>query len=1069
VGKDLAMIDTEQQVRLNFLEEAEEYFEQLETILLNLATADDRPQQLDAALRAAHSIKGSAGMMGFMPLSHVAHRLEDSFKILRARLIEIDTELETLLLAGVDGLREVKQYHYEGQTVDDAWLQSRMGPIFDQLHARLGDVTDDDENTLLAADEDIDITIVMFTSGVEGALSEFEALRPSLGGEDLRSSLLQYANKMLEFGLIGNIDPFISLCGSIQAATAGATVNQLANIADEALELWQRTSALVALGRMEQLPSQLEWSTNPIAAIDETAPISAAPSSETTSGLAAPEITVPDIDLASLQASLNTIDLSNVAALIPNHSDSSEITASEITAGELANSELANSEIEPVAPESTNSTIDPTPSESTPAVLPAISFDLGDLASLQDTIANLTIPELPTLEPIPTALPAPEAVAATVTTTPITATSVAPKAAPRPTAKPATKPTSDATIRVPVEQLQQINTLFGTLILDRNGINLRLGQFQELMPLLRQRMNDLEGFNLDLRRWYDKSSMEDLVSSNGGAVRSDANTNSNSSNDNGFDALEMDQYSELHLLAQAQMETIVKLQEVINDINLTYQEVQQANNNLNLTSRNLQTKITRTQMRPFEEIVGRFPRVMRDYAVKYGKQVNLTIEGEQTLFERSTLDILTDPLNHLLRNAFDHGIESPEARQLAGKPAEGNIKIRASQRGNRAIVTMSDDGGGINLEKIRAKVRNYGIPEAQIQAFSEQKLLDMIFDAGFSTADKVTELSGRGVGMDVVKSNLQKVQGDIAVSTELGKGTTFTISIPLSLSIFRVMLLESNGFSFALPLDMVKEILPLTAIERSAEHPDHILWQGESVLLFNPDSAWQFAPGTKLNELSGNPMINHPLVVIVGSGDQRYALPIRRYWSEQEVAIRPVNSPFPLPTGFSGVTTLGDGRIVPLLDPIVLMNEQLSQLAIAIQEDNAGTNPASPSTDDRNQIPTILVVDDSIHARRYLALSLEKAGYQVEQARDGREAVDQLLSGLQVQAVICDVEMPRLDGYGVLSEIKTRPEFRNLPIAMLTSRSNEKHRKLAMNLGATAYFSKPYNEQELLQTLEALV
>jgi two-component system, chemotaxis family, sensor histidine kinase and response regulator PixL len=1045
VGKDSAMIDTEQQVRLNFLEEAEEYFEQLESILLNLATADDRPQQLDAALRAAHSIKGSAGMMGFMPLSQVAHRLEDSFKILRARLIEIDTELESLLLAGVDGLREVKQYHYDGQTVDDDWLQGRMGPIFDQLRARLGDVTEADENTLLAADEDVDITIVMFTSGVEGALSEFEALRPSLSGEALRASLVQYANKMLEFGLIGNIDPFITLCGSIQAAASGAAVSQLANIADESLELWQRTSALVALSRMEQLPSQLEWSMNPIAAAQaEPEPtageaITEAASSFASPAMSLPEIAIPEIDLASLQASLNTIDLSAIPALIPQEAVLETIeTVETIEAVDNAEVEVVD-RAEPAA-----------------AVAP-LSFDLGDLASLQDTIANLAIPELPTMEFTPTESPTPKPTIVPIVTTPAKAVS-----------KSAAKPTSDATIRVPVEQLQQINTLFGTLILDRNGINLRLGQFQELMTLLRQRMNDLEGFNLDLRRWYDKSSMEDLVSNGAGAPRIDANPKSNGSDDNGFDALEMDQYSELHLLAQAQMETIVKLQEVINDINLTYQELQQANNNLNLTSRSLQTRITRTQMRPFEEIVGRFPRVMRDYAVKYGKQVNLTIAGEQTLFERSTLDILTDPLNHLLRNAFDHGIESPETRQRAGKPAEGHITIQASQRGNRAIVTMSDDGGGINLDKIRAKIRQYGIPEAQIQAFSEQKLLDMIFDAGFSTADKVTELSGRGVGMDVVKSNLQKVQGDITVSTELGKGTTFTISIPLSLSIFRVMLLESNGFSFALPLDMVKEILPLNSIERPAGDSDHILWQGESVLLFNPDRAWQFAPGTKLNELAGNPMINHPLVVIVGSGDQRYALPIRRYWSEQEVAIRPVNSPFPLPTGFSGVTTLGDGRIVPLLDPIVLMNDQLSQITHS-DADNQNSDHNAPTEPNVNHAPTILVVDDSIHARRYLAMSLEKAGYQVEQARDGREAVDQLLGGLQVQAVICDVEMPRLDGYGVLSEIKTRPEFRSLPIAMLTSRSNEKHRKLAMNLGATAYFSKPYNEQELLQTLESLV
>jgi two-component system, chemotaxis family, sensor histidine kinase and response regulator PixL len=1006
------MMETEQQVRLNFLEEAEEYFEQLESILLNLAAAEDRPQQLDAALRAAHSIKGSAGMMGFMPLSQVAHRLEDSFKILRARLIPIEPELETLLLQGVDCLRAVKQCHYEALPIDQAWMDEWATPIFDRLRDRLGDVTENDENTLLAANEDVDITIVMFTSGVEGALTEFETLRPTLSGEALRQGLLQATNKMLEFGLIGDIEPFILLCTTIQVEASTANVDRIANIADEALELWQRSSALVALSRLEQLPSGLEWS------------VAEAPTPQVLEPIAAPDLTA--VDLSSLMASLNALD-----------------GVSPIAFPDMPSIETI------VAP-----IVEPSIDTTATAAIELPSIDLNDLADLQSAIANLSLPDLSALT-----IPAPAA-----------ATVVAPAPA-----QPKAKAAAEATIRVPVEQLRQINTLFGTLILDRNGVNLRLGQFQELMVLLRQRMNDLEGFNLELRRWYDKASMEGLVPANQPTSSTTPATIDPAQLDAGFDALEMDQYSELHLMAQSQMETIVKLQEVINDINLTYQDMQQASNNLNLTSRSLQTRITRTQMRPFEDIVGRFPRVMRDYALKYGKPVNLKIEGEQTLFERYALDILADPINHLLRNAFDHGIETPEVREAAGKPREGTITIQASQRGNRAIVTMRDDGGGINLDKIRQKIRQHGIPEAQIQALAEPQLLDMIFDAGFSTAEKVTELSGRGVGMDVVKSNLRKVQGDITVSTEFGSGTTFTIGIPLSLSIFRVMLLESNGFTFAVPLNAVQEILPFAAIAvTDSRDGATITWQDQTIPLHNPEQHWQFAPGAKLHELAGNPMINHPLIVVLRAGERVYGMQVKRFWAEQEVAIRPIASPLPLPVGFSGVTTLGDGRIVPLLDPIALVDwDQTPPAAINNQATTDSSidahDDSRDNATDNHQTKTILVVDDSIHARRYLALSLEKAGYAVEQARDGREAVDQLLGGLQVQAVICDVEMPRLDGYGVLSEIKTLPQFRHLPIAMLTSRSNEKHRKLAMNLGATAYFSKPYNEQELLQTLATLV
>lgn len=849
---------------------------------------------------------------------------------------------------------------------------------------------------------------------------------------------------MLEFGLIGEVDRFIDLCTSIQMAASSADVGQISNIADEALELWQRTSALVAIGRPEQIPNSLQWSIANTPATPIEVP--------TTPSEPAEIPTIDADDLSNLQASLTALEGIDLSTLVP------DVAPVESTAAVTAEAPVA----------------DPATHTETDTPTPPVDFDLADLSKLQDAISNLNLPELPD----PLVLPEPTLTVAAPDPAPV-AVATAPTAPLPQAAKPKKAKTGpEATIRVPVEQLRQINNLFGSLILDRNAINLRLSQFQGLMQLLRQRMNDLESFNSELRRWYDKASMEGLVAANQDVVAAMATSlavsSSGKSINNGFDALEMDQYSELHLLAQEQMETIVKLQEVISDINLTNQEMQQANSSLTLTSRSLQTRITRTQMRPFEEIVGRFPRVMRDYALKYGKQVKLQIEGEETLFERYALDILTDPINHLLRNAFDHGIETPEARVAAGKPAEGTITIRAAQRGNRAIVTMSDDGGGINLDKIRDKIRQHGIPESRIQELTESELLNMIFDAGFSTAEKVTELSGRGVGMDVVKANLKKVQGDISVATNFGHGTTFTISIPLSLSIFRVLLLESNGFTFAIPLNVVKEILPLAGQPiAETETGTTITWQGQTIPLHQPDKQWRFLSGTKLTEMDGNPMINHPLVIMIGNADQTAGLQVKRYWSEQEVAIRPVSSPIPLPAGFSGVTTLGDGRIVPLLDPITLFEPTTTATVIADASiERAPIAPPPTAADDvstESDSVTVLVVDDSIHARRYLALSLEKAGYQVEQARDGQEAVDQLLGGLKVQAVICDVEMPRLDGYGVLSEIKTRPEFRELPIAMLTSRSSEKHRKLAMNLGATAYFSKPYNEQELLQTLGSLV
>jgi two-component system, chemotaxis family, sensor histidine kinase and response regulator PixL len=926
-------MDTEQQVRLNFLEEAEEYFAQLEAVLLDLARADNRSQPLNEALRAAHSIKGSAGMMGFMPLARVAHRLEDFLKILQARQLEFDPELETLLLCGVDCLRDVKQLHLMGKHVDDAWWNQHVEPIFAQLKQRLGDLTEDDENRLLSADEDVDVGILVFVAGIEEVLNQFETQRPH--GSNLQQALADTTNRLMEFGFIGQVEPFVSLCESVQERLKTIGPAELPAFTDAVISLWWQSHALVALGRVEQVPDRIDWLTN------------------------LPEVSfeVSLADLSSLQANL-------AALVIP---DDYAVLVSE------------------------------------PVILPVI---------------------------VPEPIPQPEVVP--------------------PLGKK--RANSAATVRVPLEQFRQINMLFSSLILERNAINSRLNQMQDLMGLLHDRMQHLDGFNQELREWYDQSALEAPVSQ-------DLVTT-------GFDALEMDNYSNLHLIAQSQMETIVKLQEVIADIDLNGQEMQQANSNLNYTSRSLQTRITRAQMRPFADIVGRFPRVVRDLALQYGKQVNLKIAGESTLFERFALDALTDPLNHLLRNAFDHGIEAPEVRVQSGKSAAGTITLRAMQQGNKAIVTIQDDGKGINLAKIRDRVRQHGIPEHRVNELSRRELLDLIFEPGFSTADKVTELSGRGVGMDVVRSNLQQVQGDVQVDTEPGVGTTFTISIPLTLSILRVMILETGGLVFAVPIELVTEVLPLHAAASNAGQP-MVIWQDQTIPIAMLDHYWQFYSAASLMEMPGTPMIEHPMMLVVTHQKQHYAFQVQRFWGEQEVGIRPVNSPLPLPEGFSGVTVLGDGRIVPMIDPIVLF-EQVEQARSQTQKLDC---PIRLGRLERPMVIAnrILVVDDSVHARRYLAISLEKAGYQVEQAKDGQEAVDRLLAGLQVAAVICDVEMPRLDGYGVLSAIKSRSEFRDLPIAMLTSRSSEKHRKLAMNLGATAYFSKPYNEPELLQTLAGLV
>jgi chemosensory pili system protein ChpA (sensor histidine kinase/response regulator) len=523
------------------------------------------------------------------------------------------------------------------------------------------------------------------------------------------------------------------------------------------------------------------------------------------------------------------------------------------------------------------------------------------------------------------------------------------------------------------------------------------------------------------------------------------------------------------------METIVQVQEMTSDIELGLDDADQTTRELNRTSRQLQSKLTQVRMRPLSDITDRFPRALRELALQYQKLVQFQVQGEHLLIDRNILEALNEPLLHLLRNAFDHGIEAPEVRRQQGKPEQGLIQIQAAHQQNRTVITISDDGAGIPIEKIRTRARQMGLDEVLLSAASDQELLSLIFEPGFSTSDRVTALSGRGVGMDVVRNCLKQIHGEITVNTHAGKGTTFTLSVPFTLSVTRVLIAESRGLPLAFPTDAI------TAV--SVIQPEQILstagsqafsWNGAMVQLIRLSQWLHFHRPIQSESLESPAAISLPTVLLLNQGNQQVGLQVDRCWGEQEVAIRQVEGGLPLPPGFSSCTILGDGRVVPLVSLSELLHWIASCERTTLDSERSLRSQlpaqlAASSLPTAERQPMVLIVDDSINVRRFLALTLEKAGYLVAQAKDGQDAIDKLSSGLAVQAVICDIEMPRLDGYEFLARVKSTPVLKEIPVAMLTSRSGEKHRRLAMSLGATAYFSKPYNEQTLLQTLETML
>jgi len=1040
-------METDQQVRLDFLSEAEEYFNSLESLLMDLDAQGAEPSLLDTAMRSAHSLKGGAAMMRYVPLSKIAHRLEDFLKILRVRKDNslVDREVTTLLLQGVDCMRAVRNLHQQEDSIDEGWLAQNAEPIFEGLRAKLGDLKDEDEDLLLAEEEQIDVSSLIFQSGVEECLTSFKAQLEILEPTQLQAELAAQAEQLAEFGLMSQIEQFVQLCQSVQQQLAITPLEGVKELAQQALKQWERSHALVLVGRIDKLPVQLDGATELSSSLEEPIPLDIGDFFDSADLVELQNLTAQEFNSGSLDFLDTDFTLEE---FVP---DPQELSALDTAAGELDGlPDVINPPLEetPVSEMAVAETVD----------LDQFAADAADLSDLDAAFAQIQQPlEAETSSEIEQ--------------------SQFNQAKVVPAAISALKPQSDQgrMVRVPAEQLQRLNDLSSRLILERNAAVLRLNQLQDFVSLTRERMQRLEQSSNQLRKLYDWASLEGMLPTAKPVVASSNSVWESASNaavSEKFDSLEMDRYTDLHLLSQEQMETIVQLQEVTTDMDFSVQEMGQVIRNLNYTTRELQQNVTRSQMRPFAELVGRFPRLIRDLSTQHNKPVDLVIEGNTTQLDRQAIEYLSDPLTHLLRNAFDHGLEDTATRQAAGKPGAGKIVLKAIQKGNQTIITITDDGGGINTQKIRDRLLKMGLSTAEVQKLSDTDALDAIFEPGFSTAEEVTELSGRGVGMDVVRSNLQQIRGDIQVTTKLGQGTTFTLAVPLSLLVMRVIIVESGGLVFAIPVHSIKEIIQYDAAAvTNSDHQELLTWNHQGVHLIRPGQHLAFQRPSKPFEMSGTAKIQHPTVLIFAEANKLAGVYLEKYWHEQEVAIRTVNSSIPLFPGFTGSTVLGDGRVIPLIEPNAFYKGLVRQQRAAFTTSTSSAVPTHlpRTTFAHTATSTILVVDDSVNVRRYLSGFLERNGYRVEEAKDGQDAVDKLRGGLEAKAVICDVEMPRLDGYGVLSEIKSEAKFADLPIAMLTSRSNDKHRQLAMKLGAAAYFSKPFNEQEMLQTLASLI
>ncbi|MCF2145514.1 response regulator [Desmonostoc muscorum LEGE 12446] len=642
------------------------------------------------------------------------------------------------------------------------------------------------------------------------------------------------------------------------------------------------------------------------------------------------------------------------------------------------------------------------------------------------------------------------------------------------TARPSTRRAArfEETMKVPVKQLDDMSNLVGELVVNRNTLEQDHERLRQSLDNLLIQVQQLSDVGARMQELYERSLLE--ASLLAGRKTKDSGFHSEDSNsDRGFSELEMDRFTPFHTLSQQMIERIVRVRESASDIDFVTEETERVARQFRQVTTQLQEGLTRARMVPFAQTIDRWRRGVRDNAIKCGKQVELVIEGGDTLIDKMILDHLSDPLTHMLNNAIAHGIETPEQRQAAGKPPVGIITIRAFHQGNQTVISVGDDGAGIDPARVKAKAVKIGmITEAQAKTISRLEVYDLLFHSGFSIKDQADEISGRGVGMDVVRSAISEIRGTVNTDSAIGKGTTFTIRLPLTLSICKALCCVSDRARVAFPMDGVEDTLdiPLKNIQHNANGQSFISWR-DTLLPFRPLKELltfnrQISRGNVYGGTRDDDMVS---VVVVRSANTLIALQIDLVLSEQEIVIKQFEGPAPKPIGVAGATVLGDGRIMPIADVLEIID--IFQGRISTQIGGSSWQQKSTPTDiPATKIdPTVLIVDDSITVRELLSLTFNKAGYRVEQARDGQEAWDKLRSGLPCDIVFCDIEMPRCDGLELLSRIQKDSNLNHLPIAMLTSRGADKHRQMAVQLGASGYFTKPYLEEALLEAASRML
>nr|WP_228760808.1 Hpt domain-containing protein [Lysobacter niastensis] len=650
-----------------------------------------------------------------------------------------------------------------------------------------------------------------------------------------------------------------------------------------------------------------------------------------------------------------------------------------------------------------------------------------------------------------------ETVVAMPVSAPVAAASAVP-AAPKAELKPLSAPIDEAStgdeddigVRAPQEQVRIRADLLDRLVNYAGEVAIYRARLEQQLGAFRGAIAEMAATNTRMRDQLRRLDIETEAQIIARYQREHETT------DTTFDPLELDRFSTLQQLSRALAESAadqVSLQTTLDDLTRQYETLllQQSR-----VSSDLQEGLMRTRTVPFEVLQPRLRRVVRQASGELGKQVQLKLDGAQGELDRNVLDRMTAPLEHMLRNAVAHGLETPEKRKKAHKPEEGTIHIAVRREGSEVVLEVGDDGAGLDRNAIRRRGEERGLVRSDA-VLSDAELDALILEPGFSTADEVSRLAGRGVGMDVVASEVRQLGGTLDIRSTPGRGVTFTLRLPQTLAVTEAVFVRIGETTFAVPIASVRGVGrigrdQLVAADGSATDAVY-RYGGEDYAVHDLGNLVGQSPAKAEGHLQ------MPLLLI-RAGDLRAAVCVDQVVGNREIVVKPVGPQVASLPGIFGATIMGDGRVVVILDvaPLVRRQALLPRDQLVVQVPVAETR----------RVPLVMVVDDSVTMRKVTGRVLERHNFEVATAKDGLDALERMVDVVP-DLMLLDIEMPRMDGYELASAMKADPRLRRVPIVMITSRTGDKHRQRAFEIGVERYLGKPYQEHELLRNVFELL